>query len=139
MTTSASAAAPGRHGDSRLLVPLALVSLYLIWGSTYLAISVALKGYPPFALAAIRFALAGTGLYAFLRLRGVAPPTRRQWRNAAVTGVLLLLGGNGLVCFAEQHVASASLPSRSPPCRCTRRCSPVSTASGRRGWKAWVC
>ena len=55
---------------------------------------------------AIRFAFAGTLMYAWLRFHGVAAPTRRQWRNAAVTGVLLLLGGNGLVCFAEQSVSS---------------------------------
>jgi drug/metabolite transporter (DMT)-like permease len=45
-------------------------------------------------------------MYAWLRLRGVKPPTRRQWRNAAITGVLLLLFGNGMVCFAEQSVTS---------------------------------
>lgn len=90
----------------RLRVPLALGSLYLVWGSTYLAIRIGLQAYPPFLLAGIRFALAGTALYAVLRLRGVAPPTPRQWRNASITGVLLLLGGNGLVCFAEQQVPS---------------------------------
>lgn len=100
-----SAAIPAA-ASPQLLVPVALLALYLIWGSTYLAIRVALTGFAPFALAAIRFAIAGGGLYVWLRLRGVAAPTRRQWRNAAVTGVLLLLGGNALVCFAEQQVAS---------------------------------
>ncbi len=111
MSQSDSAAAvaatlPPASTDNRLLIGLALGVLYLIWGSTYLGIRIALTDYPPFTLAAIRFALAGAGLYAYLRLRGVTPPTRRQWRNAAITGTMLLLGGNGLVCFAEQSVSS---------------------------------
>lgn len=104
--TSAAAPAPARLTDPRLLVPLALVALYGIWGSTYLGIHIALKGWPPFMLAAIRFLFAGAVMYAFLRLRGVTPPPRRQWRNAAITGCFLLLAGNGLVCFAEQSVSS---------------------------------
>src|SRR6185437_1900651 len=95
-------AAPQR----RWLIPLALLAVYVIWGSTYLGIRIGLTGFPPFALAAIRFFAAGIAMYAWLRLRGVKPPTRRQWRNAAITGVLLLLFGNGLVCFAEQSVTS---------------------------------
>jgi drug/metabolite transporter (DMT)-like permease len=91
---------------TRALVPVALVALYLVWGSTYLGIRFALESWPPFWLASIRFALAGSLMFAWLRLRGAAPPTRRQWRNAAITGVLLLLGGNGLVCYAEQSVGS---------------------------------
>jgi drug/metabolite transporter (DMT)-like permease len=90
----------------RVLVPVALVSLYLVWGSTYLAIRVALASYPPFLMAGARFLCAGTALYAFLRWRGMAAPTRRQWLNSAVTGTLLLGMGNGLVCYAEQSVAS---------------------------------
>ncbi|MGB0133599.1 MAG: drug/metabolite exporter YedA [Dokdonella sp.] len=89
-----------------LLVPLALLAVYIIWGSTYFAIRVALESWPPFLLGAVRFLIAGTLLYAWLRLRGSAPPTRHQWFNAAVTGTLLLGVGNGLVCFAEQTVAS---------------------------------
>lgn len=89
-----------------VLVPLALISLYLIWGSTYLAIRVALASYPPFLMAGVRFLCAGAVLYAFLRWRGMAAPTRQQWFNAAVTGTLLLGFGNGLVCYAEQSVNS---------------------------------
>lgn len=95
--------APTHH---RLTVPLALLALYVVWGSTYLAIRFALESWPPFLLAALRFAFAGSLMYGWLRLRGVTPPTPRQWRNAAVTGALLLLLGNGLVCFAEQSVPS---------------------------------
>jgi drug/metabolite transporter (DMT)-like permease len=105
-TTSAAPAAPVAIADTRLLVPLGLFALYIIWGSTYLAIRFALESYPPFLLAGIRFLGAGIALFAFLRLRGVALPTRRQWRNAAITGILLLGVGNGLVCFAEQRVSS---------------------------------
>jgi len=92
--------------NPRLLIPLSLFALYIIWGSTYLAIRFALESYPPFLLAGLRFLIAGTLLFAFLRLRGIALPSRRQWRNAAITGVLLLGFGNGLVCFAEQRVSS---------------------------------
>ena len=87
-------------------VPLAMLVLYIVWGSTYLAIRIALSSYPPFLLAGLRFALAGLLLFGYLRLRGNALPTARQWRNAAFTGVLLLGFGNGLVCYAEQSVSS---------------------------------
>ncbi|MEO8673528.1 MAG: drug/metabolite exporter YedA [Tahibacter sp.] len=90
----------------RVLVALALISLYLIWGSTYLAIRVALESFPPFGMAAIRFLTTGAVMYAFLRWRGTAAPTARQWRNCAITGTLLLGFGNGLVCYAEQSVSS---------------------------------
>jgi drug/metabolite transporter (DMT)-like permease len=89
-----------------VLVPVALVSLYFVWGSTYLAIKVGLTAYPPFLMAAVRFLCAGGVLYAFLRWRGKAAPTRAQWINSALTGAMLLGFGNGLVCFAEQSVAS---------------------------------
>ncbi|MEP7041753.1 MAG: drug/metabolite exporter YedA [Dokdonella sp.] len=92
--------------NPRVLVPLALVALYLIWGSTYLAIRFALASYPPFLMAGVRFLCAGVALFAFLRWRGMPAPTRSQWLNAAATGTLLLGFGNGLVCYAEQHVAS---------------------------------
>ena len=90
--------------EPRVLIPLSLLTLYLVWGSTYLAIRFALESYPPFLLAGVRFLFAGIALYAFLRWRGLAPPTRTQWRNAAITGVLLLGFGNGLVCFAVSRV-----------------------------------
>jgi drug/metabolite transporter (DMT)-like permease len=101
----AAAAVPAAV-NPRVAVPLALLALYVVWGSTYLAIRYALESWPPFMLAAVRFLFAGGLMYAWLRLRGATPPTRRQWRNAAVTGVLLLLLGNGLVCYAELSVPS---------------------------------
>lgn len=93
--------------NNRLAIGLALVSLYLIWGSTYLGIRIAIETFPPFLMAAIRFLIAGALLYTYLRLRGHANPTRTQWRGAAIVGVLLLVGGNGLVVFAEQWISSA--------------------------------
>jgi drug/metabolite transporter (DMT)-like permease len=88
-------------------VALALAAVYAIWGSTYLGIRFALEGgFPPFLLGGIRFLIAGVLMYAFLHWRGVAAPTRAQWRNAAVMGVLLLLLGNGMVNLAEQTVSS---------------------------------
>ncbi len=102
---SISAAAP--PVSARWAVPLALAAVYLIWGSTYLGIRFALEGgFPPFLLGGIRFLIAGTLMYAFLRLRGMAAPTRAQWGNAAVMGLLLLLLGNGMVNFAEKTVSS---------------------------------
>ncbi len=85
---------------------LALATVYLVWGSSYLGIRVALEGFPPFLLGAGRFILAGVALYAFLRLRGEPAPTAAEWRSAGIVGVLLLVGGNGLVTFAQQWVAS---------------------------------
>ena len=104
--SSAAPAAARALDDPRLLIPLALFALYVIWGSTYLGIRYALESYPPFLLAGVRFLGAGVALFAFLRWRGAALPTPRQWRNAAITGVLLLGFGNGLVCFAEETVSS---------------------------------
>jgi drug/metabolite transporter (DMT)-like permease len=81
-------------------------ALYLVWGSTYLGIKYAVETLPPFLMAGCRFLLAGAILYAALRLRGTAAPTRHQWGLAALTGALLLLGGNGLVTWGQQTVPS---------------------------------
>lgn len=91
---------------NRVSIILALLALYLIWGSTYLGIRIAIEGFPPFMMAGIRFTVAGAALYLFLRLKGEPNPTWKQWRNAGVIGLLLLLGGNGGVTFAEQWVPS---------------------------------
>jgi drug/metabolite transporter (DMT)-like permease len=103
--TKPAAAAGGEAGT--LQVILALLAIYIIWGSTYLAIRMAvLGGFAPFALGATRFLIAGVAMYAFLRLRGAPNPTRREWLSAGAVGVLLLVGGNGMVIIAEQWVAS---------------------------------
>lgn len=88
----------------RLLGALSLV--YVIWGSTYLAIRYAVETLPPLSMASARFLFAGLVLLAWTRWRGYALPTGRQWRSAAVVGSLLLLGGNGAVVTAQQWVAS---------------------------------
>jgi drug/metabolite transporter (DMT)-like permease len=91
---------------SRANVIAAFAAVYLIWGSTYLAIRYAVTTIPPFLMGGSRFLVAGLLLYGFTRLRGAARPTGAQWRAALVTGVLLLVGGNGAVIWSEQHVAS---------------------------------
>jgi drug/metabolite transporter (DMT)-like permease len=85
----------------------ALLAIYIVWGSTYLAIRFAVGTIPPFLMAGTRFLVAGLILYVWRRLAGDPSPTPRQWRSALIVGLLLLLGGNGLVSWAEQHVASS--------------------------------
>jgi drug/metabolite transporter (DMT)-like permease len=85
---------------------VAFATVYVVWGSTYLAIRVGVAHWPPLWMAAVRFAIAGGGLYAVLRLRGAPAPGRRAWLAAAVVGGLMLGGGNGTVCWAEQWVPS---------------------------------
>ena len=90
-------------------VLLALLSVYLIWGSTYLAMRVAITGMAPLFMAAVRYVIAGALIYAFLRWRGHATPTARQWRNAGIVGAFLLLGGNGSVGIAMAHGVNSAL------------------------------
>lgn len=90
----------------RTKIWIALVSLYLVWGSTYLAIRFAVETIPPFLMAGTRFLISGIILYAWRRAAGDPTPTRRQVQSAVIVGILLLVGGNGLVSWAEQHVAS---------------------------------
>jgi drug/metabolite transporter (DMT)-like permease len=85
---------------------VAFATLYVVWGSTYLAIRIAVAHWPPLWLAAVRFAIAGGGLYTVLRLRGAPAPGWRAWLAATVVGGLMLAGGNGTVCWAEQWVPS---------------------------------
>ena len=90
----------------RMFIILSLISLYILWGGTYLAMRIALQGFPPFILAGVRQLTAGILLFIFLRLRKQALPTRKQWLTAIVVGGLLLVVGNGGVVFAEQWVSS---------------------------------
>jgi drug/metabolite transporter (DMT)-like permease len=87
-------------------VLLALLAVYVIWGSTYLGIRIALEGFAPFQMIGLRFLMAGAILYVVLRRRGAPAPTRSQWAASAKIGGLLLIGGTGAVAFAEQWVAS---------------------------------
>jgi len=85
---------------------VALITVYVIWGSTYLAIRFAIETIPPFLMAGVRFLIAGTILYLIRRTRGDPRPSRGEWRSATIIGILLLVGGNGGVVWAEQRVAS---------------------------------
>lgn len=87
-------------------VAAAFAALYIVWGSTYLAIRVMVHDIPPFIAGAARHLAAGAMLYAWARSRGAAQPTLAQWKVAAVVGGLLLGIGNGAVNWAEQHVPS---------------------------------
>jgi len=96
-----------RRGTPTLWIALAIV--YVVWGSTYLAIRVAVETLPPFLMASIRFLIAGGILYAFSIRRGDRERDRpgiHQWRSAAIVGTLLFLGGNGGVVWAETRVPS---------------------------------
>src|SRR5713226_6988862 len=70
---------PSAPSSNRLLILLSLLALYLLWGSTYLAMRIGLLGFPPFLMAGVRFLVAGSILYPILRLRGSPKPTRAQW------------------------------------------------------------
>jgi drug/metabolite transporter (DMT)-like permease len=91
---------------SVLKVALALGIVYLIWGSTYLAIRFAIETIPPFLMAGARYLTAGALLYGWARFRGAARPSLLHWRSALIVGAFLLLVGNGGVVWAEQRVDS---------------------------------
>jgi len=84
----------------------AFTAVYVIWGSTYLAIRIAIETIPPLSMAAVRFLVAGGTLFAWMRARGAPWPTADQWRSSAVVGALLLTAGNGAVVMAEQWIPS---------------------------------
>jgi drug/metabolite transporter (DMT)-like permease len=90
----------------KIRIWIVLLAIYIIWGSTYLGIRYAVETIPPFLMAGTRFLVAGALLYAWRRLAGDPAPTLKQWRSTAVIGLLLLLGGNGLVSWAEKTVPS---------------------------------
>ena len=98
--------APASGRPSALAVGAALTSLYVLWGSTYLAIRFALHGYPPFLLGAIRMSLAGALMYAVLRWRGAPAPTLKQWKTLGVLSIFMVLLSYGLVNLAETEVGS---------------------------------
>ena len=84
----------------------AFAAVYLIWGSTFLAIRYAIETMPPLLMAGTRFIIAGALLYAWGAIRERARPTRAQWVGTAIVGSLLLAGGNGAVSWSEQFVPS---------------------------------
>jgi drug/metabolite transporter (DMT)-like permease len=106
-----SADSPRSHGASpasEAAIWAGLIAVYLVWGSTYLGIRVAVETIPPFLMAGVRFLIAGALLYAWSVWRSPEPirPSRIEWRDSAIVGGGLLLGGMGLVAIGEQTVAS---------------------------------
>ena len=99
--TKNNTAAPGKAA-----ILAALLAVYVLWGSTYYAIKIALENYPPFLLTAIRMLIAGGVMFAILRWRGEAAPTRKQWRAIFVLALLLTVLSNALVNLAEETVST---------------------------------
>jgi drug/metabolite transporter (DMT)-like permease len=107
MATKMNGSKASAHRHARLwLVVAGFAAIYLIWGSTYLAIRYAVESIPPFLMAGSRHLVAGAALFAFARWRGAPAPSRSEWRDAAIAGILMLVIGNGGVTWAEQRVPS---------------------------------
>ncbi len=101
-----SARSLGGTPDRKLVLFAALAAVYLVWGSTYLVMRIAVEHLPPLLMGAIRFSIAGALLFGFALVRGAAWPTARQWLMALPVGALLFVGGNGFVAIAETEVSS---------------------------------
>ena len=99
---------PAAGKPSALLVGACLLAVYIVWGTTYFAIKVAIEGIAPFFLVGTRFVVAGVLLLGWQALRGAPLPTARQWGGAALVGFLLLVVGNGAVSVAEHWVSSGA-------------------------------
>ena len=91
---------------SRWKTVAAFAVIYLVWGSTFLAIRIGVREVPPFLLAGMRFVAAGILLYGWMRLKGTASPTQREWGAATVVAVPIFIGDYGLVFWAESRVPS---------------------------------
>jgi drug/metabolite transporter (DMT)-like permease len=87
-------------------IVLAFAIIYLVWGSTFLSIRVGVREVPPFLLAGLRFVLAGLALYGWMRLKGVAHPSQREWAGICLQGTLIFLIDYGCLFWAEQRVPS---------------------------------
>ena len=110
-STGEAKSLPGSHANDRskrdaTLLVAAFAAVYVIWGSTYFAIAVGIESFPTLILPAARHLIAGLVLYPLLRWKTGVRPTPVQWRTAIITGLLLLLLGNGGVCLAERTVPS---------------------------------
>jgi drug/metabolite transporter (DMT)-like permease len=99
---------PAAAKPSAWLVVACLLAVYIVWGTTYFAIKVAIEGFAPFFLVGTRFVVAGVLLLGWQALRGAPAPTAKQWRGAALVGLLLLVVGNGGVSVAEHWVSSGA-------------------------------
>ena len=109
---------PDTPAPSRAKLVAAFAAVYIIWGSTYLAILYVLESIPPFLGASARFLIAGSIMLAWSRASRMPRPTRNQILMCAMAGVLMLSGGNGAVVWAEQRVPSgvAALLVATVPC-----------------------
>ena len=105
-TSQGLSASPRPPSESSGLVVLAFAAVYILWGSTYLAMRVGIESFPPLLLAGTRHLSVGLFLLPLLLWKTRIVPTAQQWKTAAVTGCLLLFLGNGSVCWAEQTVPS---------------------------------
>lgn len=99
----------GRPSAERVLVPLSLFLVYVVWGSTYLVLRWGLEGFPPFLMNGIRLVAAGALLYPIARRRARAAPTAVEWRHSAFVGAVLFIGGLGLVTVAEDNGVGSGL------------------------------
>jgi drug/metabolite transporter (DMT)-like permease len=94
---------------SRLLIILAFLSVYFIWGSTYLAVRFGLMGFPPFILVALRYIVAGVLMLAYCKFKGEHLPVLKLLNRQAISGILMLVGGTGMVAWAEQYISSGQV------------------------------
>jgi drug/metabolite transporter (DMT)-like permease len=101
-----AAASEHAPAGAATLLLIAFAAVYIVWGSTYLAIRIGIESFPPLILAGLRHLSAGLILYPLIRWRTNVRPTTANWRAAVVVGFLLLFAGNGGVCWAEQTVPS---------------------------------
>jgi drug/metabolite transporter (DMT)-like permease len=109
LSPAKAAPAPASHDSGKrdaILLVAAFAAVYIIWGSTYLGIAVGIESFPTLLLPATRHLIAGLVLYPVLRWKTGIRPTSGQWRTAIITGLLLLLVGNGGVCLAERTIPS---------------------------------
>src|SRR5450432_1731032 len=95
-----------KDSSARLLTILCFFAIYVIWGSTFLAIRIAVETVPPLFAAGVRFVFAGAVLYIAARLTGGSAPSRLEWRNVALFSVFLFLIAYGGVFFAEKSLPS---------------------------------
>lgn len=94
---------------SRLLVILAFIAVYFIWGSTYLAVRFGLTGFPPFILVSLRYIAAGLAMLAYCKIKKEALPSYKLLNQQAISGILMLVGGTGMVAWAEQYITSGQV------------------------------
>src|SRR5712692_1040674 len=97
---------PHKPASGTTLVLMGFAAVYIVWGSTYLAIRIGIESFPPLILAGLRHTFVGILLYPILRGKTGIRPTRANWVAAVITGTLLLFVGNGGVSWAEQTVPS---------------------------------